>query len=108
MEAKDEKFKIEVCFNKNRHYPEYGREAYNVERHSIYIPYGKKHHFKSSESAINFVTERIDEKVLEHFDTVYYTVWRGLGGICKYLKEVNVKSDTLPIDKTFADSVLAI
>jgi hypothetical protein len=35
MEAKDCKFKIEVQFSKNRHYPEYGENAYSTESHSI-------------------------------------------------------------------------
>lgn len=108
MKPEDEKFKVEVIFSKNRHYPEYGPNSYSVERHSIYLPYGNKHHFKSSQKAVEFVKVRIDDKVLEHFDSIRYTVWRGYGGFSTYLKESNKKSDTLPVDKEFAESVLAI
>src|SRR5574343_507627 len=80
MEAKDEKFKIEVRFSKNRHYPEYGSEAYSIESHSIYIPYGKRFDFKNSNKAIDFVKSRIDSKVLEHFDSICITKWRGYVG----------------------------
>ena len=107
MEAKDQKFKIEVRFSKNRHYPEYGSEAYSIESHSIYIPYGKKFDFKTSDKAIDFVKNRIDSKVLEHYDSVSITKWRGYGGTCEYLKEHREKSDTNPIDKIFAESVLS-
>ena len=107
MEAKEEKFKIEVCFSKNRHYPKYGSEAYSIESHSIYIPYGKRFYFKNSSRAIDFVKSRIDSKVLEHFDSVYITKWRGYGGTCEYLKESREKSDANPIDKDFAESVLS-
>lgn len=107
MSAKEEKFKIEVRFSKNRHYPEYGSEAYSIEGHSIYIPYGKVFDFKSSTKAIEFVKNRIDSKVLEHFDSVCIIKWRGNGGICEYLKESREKSDINPIDKEFAESVLA-
>ena len=106
MEAKEEKFKIEVRFSKNRHYPEYGSEAYSIESHSIYIPYGKRFDFINSSKAIEFIKGRIDSKVLDHFDSVCITKWRGYGGTCEYLKECEEKSDTKPIDKEFAESVL--
>jgi len=106
MEAKEEKFKIEVRFSKNRHYPEYGSEAYSIESHSIYIPYGKRFDFKNSSRAIEFIKGRIDSKVLEHFDSVCITKWRGYGGTYEYLKECKEKSDTKPIDKEFAESIL--
>ena len=107
MENKDEKFKIEVMFSKNRHYPEYGSDSYSIESHSIYIPYGKRFDFKNSRKAIDFVKSRIDSKVLEHFDSVCITKWWGYSGTCEYLKEHKEKSDTNPIDKVFAESVLS-
>lgn len=107
MEAKEEKFKIEVSFSKNRHYPEYGREAYSIEHHSIYLPYGKKFHFTNSKRAIEFVKSRIDSKVLERYDAVCIVKWRGYGGVCEYLKNSQGKSDTSSIDREFADMILS-
>jgi hypothetical protein len=97
MEAKDCKFKIEVQFSKNRHYPEYGENAYSIESHSIYIPYGRKFDFKSSVKAIEFVKSRIDENVLNSYDSISITTWRGYGGSCEYLKHSYEKSDINPI-----------
>lgn len=31
------KNRIEITFSKNRHYPEYGENAYNIENHEIVI-----------------------------------------------------------------------
>lgn len=107
MQNKDSKFKIEVVFSKNRHYPEYGENAYDIESYSVYIPYGRRFDFKNSNSAIEFVKGRIDDKVLNHFDSISITKWRGYTGTIEYLKECKEKSDTNPIDKEFAESVLS-
>ena len=106
MEAKDLKFKIEVRFSKNRHYPEYGHNAYSIEGHSIYIPYGKKWYFKNSKTAIAFVKNKIDDDVLNKFDSILITKWRGYGGTCEYLKDNKEKGDTNPIDKDFVEQLL--
>ena len=108
MNAKELKFKVEVCFSKNRHYPEYGEDAYSIESHSIYIPYGKLFNFSSSKGVVNFVKNRIDEDVLKYFSSVSITNWRGYGGSLEYLKQSNTKSDSLPIDKQLAEITLSI
>ncbi len=46
------KNRIEITFSKNRHYPEYGENAYNIENHEIVIPYGKRYDFKNSASLV--------------------------------------------------------
>lgn len=107
MDTKDEKFKIEVQFSKNRHYPQYGNDAYSIESHSVYIPYGKRFYFKNSNAAISFVKEKIDSKILEHFDSIYITKWRGYRGTSERLKDSSKKSDTNPIDKSFVEILLS-
>ena len=103
-----EKFRIEVVFSKNRHYPQYGNEAYSIESHSVNIPYGKNHHFNSSKKAIDFVKQRIDKYVLKHYDSISITNWRGYSGSCEYLKQHKEKSDIYPIDKEFAENILSV
>lgn len=103
-----DKFKIEVRFEKNRHYPEYGENSYSIEGHSIYVPYGRKSYFTSGSSAIEFVKNRITEEVLSQFDSVSITNWRGYSGVCEYLKRSTVKGNSLPIDKEFAELTLMI
>ena len=105
MEAKNYKFKIEVQFSKNRHYPEYGENAYSTESHSICIPYGRHIDFNNRVKAIEFVKSRIDENVLNSYDSISITTWRGYGGSCEYLKHSYEKSDINPIDKILAEGL---
>jgi hypothetical protein len=102
------KNRIEITFSKNRHYPEYGENAYNIENHEIVIPYGKRHYFKNSASLVQFIKDRIDDRALEHFSTVSYSIMRGNGGEVFYLKNSSEKSDCGPIDSTFAEILLTI
>ncbi len=106
MERKTKTFKVEVSFSKNRHYPQYGSEAYSIESYSIYIPYGKKCDFKTSNQAIVFIKDRLNSNELGRFDSIYITKWRGYTGTCECIKTSMEKSDTTPIDKTFAEAIL--
>lgn len=103
----NDKFKIEVYFGKNRHFPVYGDEAYSTEFHSFYIPYGREHYFKTSKSAIEYINSIINKKVISSgkFDTISYTVWKGNIGSCHYIKESHKKGDTLPIDKKYVEDI---
>lgn len=108
MEPKDFKFKIEVQFSKNRHYPEYGVNAFCIENYSKYFPYGKDYRFKSSKKAIEFLKNAINSKVLENYDRIAIINRRGYGGTVEYLKELTTRSDSNPIDKSIADKALEI
>ncbi len=99
------KFKVEIRFTKNRHYPDYGPDAYSIEGHSIYIPYGKKFNYKSSNPTVEYVKNKITQEVLNKFDSIQYTIWKGYGGKVFYLKDSKVKSDSNPIDKEFIDNL---
>jgi hypothetical protein len=105
MNFKDEKFKIEVIFSKNRACPEYGNEAYSTESHSIYIPYGRKYHFKSSKKTIDYILHVINKSNLDRYDSVSYTIWKGYSGLLLYIKNTTTKSDINPIDRQYAESL---
>ena len=104
---KDEKFKIEVWVAKNVHVPEYGPEAYYIESHSVYIPYGKKFKFKSSNDAISFVKSKLTGDVLNVYDRVSIIKWRGYGGTSECLKDIKEKNDTTPVNKDLAENILS-
>lgn len=108
MDAENCKFKLEIRFSKNVAYPQYGYEAYSIEGHSIYIPYGNKYDFKSSKQAIEFVKNKLDDKALQHFDAVSITNWRGYRGNCEYLKDHKEKNDTKPLNIPFAENLLSL
>jgi hypothetical protein len=105
MNFKDEKFKVEIQFSKNRAYPEYGSEAYSTESHSIYIPYGKKHDFKSSKKLVDYILDVISHSNLDRYDRISYTIWRGYGGSLSYIKNSTTKTDIYPIDREYVESL---
>jgi hypothetical protein len=102
------KFRVEVEFIKNRHYPQYGSEAYSMERESVMIPYGKNKEYKTSKAAIDYAKKQIDESVLSMFDRVSIVNWRGYNGTSEQLKNNTDKSDAMPIDRAFIGNLFGL
>lgn len=102
----EDKFRVEVRVYKNRHYPHFGSGAYSMEGHSVLIPYGKKHKFKSSKAAEEFAKSRINNEAISMYDEISLTTWRGYGGKMEYIKRnSHVKNDAFPINKEFLDNL---
>lgn len=100
-------YNVEIEFLKNRHYPDFGPDAYSIECHRVKLSYGKHGMFKSSNKAIDYAKSKLTDEVLAKFDGVLLMVVKGGSGEGVYLKHSTVKSDEAPIDKEYANSLFS-
>ena len=91
-EIENSKHKIEVRFYK---------KSLEVERFSLYFPYGKCHKFKTNKETLNFIDSKLKNADLERYDIVCIIVWNGYSRSERYIKQSNNVSDEKQIDKEY-------
>jgi hypothetical protein len=98
-------YNVEIEFSKNRHYPDFGSDAYSVESHRVKLSYGKNGIFKTSKDAVKYAKSKITEEVFAKYSAISIWIVRGGSGRGEYLKSTTIKSTSTPIDKEFANAL---
>ena len=87
------KYRIEVQACRKVRTPLYGQDAYTIERVELEYPYGHGHAYKNRDKAyIEALLKGVE--LMAKSSSVAIVDWRGLSGMCHYIKDSQETFDT--------------
>lgn len=95
----NEKFKIDITLN-------LGQKLIPSNPIQFLSLMGKNSILKQAKKTIEFIKNKITPEVLELFDSIYITKWKGYSGTTEILKDRKGKNDINPINKELIEILL--